>query len=437
MSDFTSDAKSRFHPVLAEALREYAPHEPVEKYAAILLDPSHPSHEYVYGLLEGRMSEAAKGHAPGMAQSEQGGWFDSWYKLGPGDQEVYKHLRNHNLLRTAAGREVVASPQQLIDLEPGEPTDYGPGVSAWGGGAVDPNLHRGGHLLEALGRHEKAAADPTHHSSFFGSYYPQHAYLGHQTAEAPLENGGDTVAGNVLSGLVTVSEASKRASRASDADVLPRPKDFGIGPNVGLISDGLNHLYRWGSNIAGAYGDEKTHQLAKTWTHRASPMVPEGSDPQERQWFIDTQKMDVADTKPPGIHEYGASRGKTYSPAEGWGWDALHEFVDPISLGSVGYGLGKAAVGGVVKGGARGAMMALPRQAADAVAREGYEEALSPLNYPMVGMTFPFGKGALVRPDASTIPADAASTYRADEATRQEKLARLRDAKSMISQPKH
>ena len=439
--DLLSDANRRMRPHLSEMVKRYVQDIDGDAAADILSQPNHPEHEKLYGQLEDAMSEAASGHAPGLPQSEQG----DWYKLGKGDQQVYSRLRDHNLMAAAAGRQPLAHPSELQDLpeERGKPIEYAPGPQGWGaapshgpsiitsGAGItrnDLDRNRAGHLMEAADRYEHSGNDPEHHSSVAGTYYPQHAILGHQTGANPAALWGDTVIGNTLSSFNTWTDGSARASRRDEKPLLSGGPDVPFMPSAATraAANAVSQGYKWGKNILSGLNDSFSYETAKTEANRGSPTVPDGLTDYERGAFIRGRDDDLSLSAVPDVKDYGHSQGVTYSPAQAWLYDMGHEFFDPFTTVSLG--------GGVLHGLLKSGLKSLPKAAGAAAVREAYEEGSSPLNYAMAA-SFPLErldaeavKNAFTTPDKSTIPAGAAQNYSDQEREADEALRRLRSA---------
>jgi hypothetical protein len=402
-------------------VQRYAPDLDPDTAAGILLSPDHPDHGALIDRLDDAIPQSAGGHTPGLAESERNGW----YSLGPGDQKVYAALRDSNLLNAALGRQPVPSSRHLVGgINYGVGGDYSPAklenpVSAWGAGPVDiANTQR---LNDAVGYHEAAEADPSHHSSVLSTYYPgQHSFWN-------VETNGDTAFGQVMSEMGAWPTGSMRASRRDEPQLLKNDQpDLPFTPNTAVRAAGdlVNHGYKWGKNIIGGLIDSHTHEGARTAVDRASVPVPEGLSPVRRAGYINSLRGLIEPSGAPELADYGHSKGVTYSDMETWLNDTAHEFVDPTSAASLGYGLFKGATGAGLKA------------VSGVVGREGLDEVTSPLNA-ITLMSLPEKTAAsFKRPDADTIPEDAKETYAQQQVERDQALkdaAKLRDQRKESS----
>jgi hypothetical protein len=142
-------------------------------------------------------------------------------------------------------------------------------------------------------------------------------------------------------------------------------------PNAAVRATGdlINYGYKWGSNILSGLTDSRIHEGAKADAGRASVPMPEGLSPEQRGEYANALRGLVDLSSAPSVKEYGQSKGVQYSPAGEFWADMGHEAFDPFSVASLGFGL----AGGLGKG--------LAKAAGGVLAREGIEEAWSPLNW--------------------------------------------------------
>ena len=381
-------------------------------------DPDHPAHQAIVAALDEAMVAAAQGHQRGISPSEReamgGNSVMPDYLLGDGDQKVYEVLRASNLVNAALGRNPVADPRDLV------------AGKAFNEAEVEAPLFgaAGAHPMNtAVQNYERAEANPTKHSSIMGSPYPQHQLTTAAATKDSLARSGDTITGQALSEFSAWSDASRRASRRAD------------GGSEGTT---IAALQRWLKNFPTELSKSHAHEWGKTATNRASPLVPDSySDgtkmgAEDREAYIDMVKEGVRTSQAPTIQEHGASQGKAYSPAVAWAMDMGHEFVDPITPGTIGVAgpLGFArhlAKGGSVLGG-------LTAGAGKAMAAEAASEAMEPLNYAVAGMTFPYaeGFGAFKAPSQ---PVANKEEYSQKQAENDRSIEGIRQARSLLKRP--
>jgi len=391
-------------------------------HALDTFDPENPEHRAIQASLDAAMGSAAQGHVRGISPSERkalgGNEVMPDYLLGPGDQKVYGVLRDSNLVNAAMGRTPVQDPRMLAT----QGKTFSGAKPAWsfGGSSAHP-------MNKAVQDFEAAAADPTRHSSFTRSYYPQHQLLTHDATTGSFARGGDTITGQTMGTFAGFSDGSRGASRRDD-------------DNYGTPVDALD---RWMKNLGGQIGDQLQVQWADQATNRASPLVPDSfSDgkplgAESRQDYIDSV-MDLGSrSKPPSIEEHAASQGKTVSPAWGWLQDFGHEFVDPVTPGMAAVS-GPLAFGRTLaKGG--GPLRGLLNGATAATYGEAVSEAAEPINWGMGLMSFPYDKGmaAFAAPKLEEMPGDLGQPgyrdkYKAEQNQRDQRIRRIREAREMI-----
>ena len=416
-------ARQRISPHLARLVQRYAPDLDPDTAAGILLDADHPERGALIDLLDDAIPQSASGHTPGLAESERNGW----YSLGPGDQKVYAALRDSNLLNAVLNREPVPSSRQFVGGAnygvdgDGNPAQLPLPQSAWGKDTVLSPATQTQRLLDGLWYHESAEADPGHHSNALSTYYPgQHSFWN-------VETNGDTAFGQVVSEMGAWPTGSMRASRRDEPQLLKNDQpDLPFTPNTAVRAAGdlVNHGYKWGKNIIGGLIDSHTHEGARTAVDRASVPVPEGLSPVRRAAYINSLRGLIEPSGAPELADYGHSKGVTYSDMETWLNDTAHEFVDPTSAASLGYGLLKGVTGAGLKA------------VGGVVGREGWDEVTSPMNAISL-MALPEKTAAsFQRPDASTIPEDAKETYTQQQVERDQALkdaAKLREQRKESS----
>jgi hypothetical protein len=410
--DYLISARQRISPHLARLVQRYAPDLDPNTAAGILLSPDHPDHGALIDRLDDAIPQSARGHTPGLAESERNGW----YSLGPGDQKVYAALRDSNLLNAVLNREPVPSSRHLVGgINYGVDGSYSPATlplprSAWGQDTVLSPITQTQRLNRAVGYHESAEADPSHHSNVLSTYYPgQHSFWN-------VDTNGDTAFGQVMSEMGAWPTGSMRASRRDEPDLIP-------GATY-LPTQLVNHGYKWGKNIIGGLIDSHTHEGARTAVDRASVPVPEGLSPVRRAGYINSLRGLIEPSGAPELEDYGHSKGVTYSDMETWLNDTAHEFVDPTSAASLGFGLFKGVTGAGLKA------------VGGVVSREGWDEVTSPMNAISL-MSLPEKTAAsFKRPDADTIPEDAKETYAQQQVGRDQALkdaAKLREQRKESS----
>ena len=409
----TDAAERNVFPLLMEMAQQYAPDYDPVRVAEILLSPDRGEEfDALVQQLDDRIPASAVGHIEGITDSERNGG----YSLGPGDQKVYAALRASNLMNAAIGRQAVPSAQHLVGGgNYGVDGEYNPVYDEPHATDWIEDINRGGKLNRAAGYYKAAAADPTHHSTFFSTHYPeQHSFW-------QLDNNGDSNIAQALSWMNLSPTASMRASRKDQPDLVnTKYEDIPFMPNAGakLVGNVANQLYKWGGNILGGLDDSYTHERARTEAGRASVPVPEGLSPEQRSQYAGALRGLVEPSKAPAIKDYGHAKGVTYSDMGAFGADLSHEIVDPSTVVSGGWGMLKGLAGAGVK--ALGGVLA----------REAATEVLNPLNVAAAAVTMPKTFDSLYVPPASTIPEDAKDQYAQQEADRQQAL---KDAKVLQS----
>jgi hypothetical protein len=421
--DYLISARQRISPHLARMVQRYAPNIDPDTAAGILFDPEHPDRDSLIDLLDDAIPKSASGHTPGIAESERNGW----YSLGPGDQKVYAALRDSNLLNAVLNRQPVQSSRHLIGGgnygvdRYWQPAQLPLPQSAWGKDTALSPVTQAQRLNDAVGYYEAAEADPSHHSNALTTYYPgQHSFWN-------VETNGDTAFGQVMSEMGAWPTGSMRASRRDEPQLLKNDQpDLPFMPNTAVRAAGdlVNHGYKWGKNIIGGLIDSHTHEGARTAVDRASVPVPEGLSPVRRAGYINSLRGLIEPSGAPELADYGHSKGVTYSDMETWLNDTAHEFVDPTSAASLGFGLFKGATGAGLKA------------VGGVVGREGWDEVTSPMNAISL-MSLPEKTAAsFKRPDADTIPEDAKETYAQQQVERDQALkdaAKLREQRKESS----
>jgi hypothetical protein len=437
-----SAAEGRAGEYLARIAQKYLPGQDANVVAEILLQESdHPSRQAVVELLDEAIVKAAQGHAPGISPDERealGG--SSWlpdYLLGPGDQKVYESLRDSNMLNAALGRQHVATARDLVGTPDSPGRNYaasedGSPLPGRGGDPFNPPAHladgqeRTRALEEAMSYHDWGSEDPTRHSSMWTSFYPQHATA--TSLQNAVSNNGDTAVGQTLSELTAWSDASRRATRKAEPDLIAAPDAVGYGIAPGLANAGkyvVNNVYKFAKNFGSELPKAKDHEWGSAAVGRASPLVPNVSGP-TRQDFIDNVQHAVANSRPPTVQEYGAATGKSYSPIFSWFQDSMHELVDPITPVSAATGGALAVTKGGLKAGGRGALKSLVTEVPKIAGREGAQEGASPLNWALLSAKFPITSTLFSAEELSpTEKALAGPTLKAKERTAERNLENL------------
>lgn len=405
-------------------------------------DPENPVHAGIAEELEGALVAAAQGHARGISPSERkalgGNEVMPDYLLGPGDQKVYEVLRDSNLINAVLGRKPVQDPRDLVAGKTYATDESGAPIPAYGGKDYqythqNPHPHatftrrRPTHINQAVRDYEAAKADPTRHSNFWDSPYPQHRLLTPDATEGSLDRSGDTIAGQTLSEFSAWSDASRRASRRIDG-----------GREGGF----LDAAERWVKNIGPELGKSHQHEWAKTATGRASPIVPDRwsdgtpMDATDRETYIDMVKDSALKSKPPTIQQHGAAQGKTYSPAAAWGFDFLHEFMDPITPATAAIAAPLGAARHIAKGGSL--LGALTVGAGTAAGAEVVAEGMEPLNYAIGAATFPWaaGRNAFTAPSLESLGEMGKPGYREqykqNQAASDRSIESIRQARELL-----
>ena len=393
---FVDDGLERARAGLTGLIAKHLPGISADEAADILLkQPDHPDYEGLVAALDEELAAAASGHSPGITADEResmgGNSVMPDYLLGSGDQQVYSVMRDSNLLNAVVGRRPVKNADELragktyLTNEDGQmvpPTEPGWfNAPTSDGQAQFMDRYR---LANAGHDYHSAEQAPERHSTLLGSPYPQHQILGDENSPANAwYNSGDGVLGNAIMPFVTWPEASKRASRRDEPDIIPGAES--------LPGMAINTVGKWAKNIGGELFNANAQGFGYAATNRGSPMVPEGvTDPEMRADSIENVRDAASSIEAPDVHTYGASKGLGYSPTGGWLMDMGHEFADPLTPAFGVAGGTYRAAANFAKGGGRGILGGLVREIPKAIANEGAEEASSPLNYGVGALSYPW-----------------------------------------------
>jgi len=375
--------RERIGPVLEEVLsRHLPPGVNRQRAAAILMGEDGPARERLVARIDHSIAQAAKHHLPGISPAEGAG--TESYMLGRGDQKVYAAMQDSNVINAVLGRQNTPSANDLM-----EGVTHGGPVPPPGKWATPQFMDamKAGRLGSMVTDYELSKNDPTHHSNFLHSYYPQHQWTGGNTGALPLQNtmaqGGDTYAGWALSLFNTGPNAGARAVRR-DSDLAP-----------GMVNDIGKFVY----NFPRALGEARANEQQTLAVGRASPVVPDGMRPAERREYI-KEGYDLAGrSQVPSSQEYAASQGRTRSPVGEW-WDNVkYEWIDPTVATTGAFGAAKTFAAKGLLGG----LTRAPVVAAAAMA----DEVTEPMNYPLMAASFPFtNPDKWKAPKLSELPGD-------------------------------
>lgn len=417
------------------ARRHLADDDPEWVAEVLLSQPDHPEYDELVADLDASIVQSSQGHPRGITADERkalgGNWLMPDYLLGPGDQKSYAALRDSNLLNAVVGRRPVKDVDALIGGKNYHETDGEPVPVQYETHVVDgevvPGFSRRWKLAEAGHDYQTASQMPTKHSTLFGSPYHQHKTMGDGvrggTINNSWENNRDGVVGQVLGELNQWSTAAQRAGRTPGA----------WGGDSHSIDGTVGAVAKSAANFIPQFIGAGTQEWADNATKRASPLVPNRvSDPQLRQDSIDNLKHFSSEATTPDVLDYGKSIGRGYSPALGWAFDMANEVADPTTALSLGVGfVPRLATNMVTRGAGMGVLKSLADEAPKMLAREGVQEATSPMTLGIGALTFPKVVGAFrgttVSPEEQ---AKAAQQLEEQHARTNEALKTIRAAKN-------
>jgi hypothetical protein len=361
-----------------------------EVTAVILGEVESPHRDALIEMLDAANVKSAQGHSPGITPEERkalkGNSFFPDYLLGPGDQKVYEALRDSNLLNAAIGRRPVKDARDLVGGanywdEPAAPT----ALDAAGEPDEEKQRFIDEYRLANAGHDWHTASQmPTRHSTFFGgSPYVQHSTVSEQGRLGnAYERNSDGAIGQALNAFFKWPEASANAARVPKDELHP------MAPSSDAVPRAVGS-YLW--NAPDQFMQSATIEGARNDVNRASPNIPSRvTDPEVRQAHIDNTRWQIEQGgKSPDVKTYGESVGRGYSPVLQWAFDNLHEVADPTTAAGMfagGLGAGAKAFGSSFgKKSWPRILTALADEVPKAIAREGTQEAASPMTWGVGG----------------------------------------------------